>query len=112
MYKRQIEFMINNFGSKRVKNSFNSKSKLVEIGDHSYSHKIVKKIKTRPDKVPANFKEIKEEFQINTNLFQKHLSEDIAKWGFRTPLGHKEGLKCEFKLLDTLKNLKVKYNSP
>ena len=106
-----IESMINNFGSKRVKNAFNSKSKLVEIGDHSYSHKIVKKIKTRPDKVPANFKEIKEEFQINTNLFQKHFSEDIANRGYRTPLGHKGGLKGEFKLLDTLKNLKVKYIS-
>ena len=77
-----IESMINNFGSKRIKNAFNSKSKLVEIGDHSYSHKIVKKIKTRPDKLPANFKEIKEEFQINTDLFQKHFSEqNIFAWG-------------------------------
>ena len=107
-----VESMINNFGLKRVKNAFNSMSKLVEIGDHSYSHKIVKKINTRPDKLPANFKEIKEEFQINTNLFQKYFSgQDIVNRGYRTPLGHKNGLKGEFKLLDSLKNLKVKYIS-
>ena len=106
-----FESMINNFGPERVKKVFNSKSKLVEIGDHSYSHKIVKRIKTRPDKLPANFKEVKEEFQTNTNLFQKHFSKDFVSRGYRTPLGHKDGLKGEFKLLDTFKNLNVKYIS-
>jgi len=107
-----IESMSNNFGSERVKNAFNPNSKLVEIGDHSYSHKIVKKIKTRLDKLPANFKEVKEEFEINTSLFQKYFSkQDLVNRGYRTPLGHKNGVEGEFKLLDTLKNLKIKYIS-
>ena len=45
--------------------------------------RIVKKIKTRPDKLPANFEEIKEEFQINTYLFQKYFSEDIVNRGYK-----------------------------
>ena len=107
-----VESMVYNFGSERIRKAFNPKSKLVEIADHSYSHKIVKKIETRPDKIPANLREIKEEFELNTTLFQNYFpKKNIATRGYRTPLGHKNGLKREFKLLDTLKRLKIKYVS-
>ena len=107
-----IESMVYNFGLERIKKAFNSKSKLVEIADHSYSHKIVKKIETRLDKIPATLKEVREEYEVNTFLFQEYFSKkNIAIRGYRTPLGHKNGLKEEFKLLDALKNLKIKYIS-
>ena len=106
------ESMANKYGADRIQKAFNPVSKLVELCDHSYSHKIMKKIETRHDKIPITHSLVKEEFEINTELFQSIFpAVNIEKRGFRTPLGHKDGLKGEFKLLDTLKRLEIKYVS-
>lgn len=106
-----LESMSKRFGAKSLQNIFDVKNDLVEIGDHTYSHSIVKSISSRPDKTPSSYSKIKKEFFINTKLFQEILDLDIPNRGFRTPLGHYNGLKGENKLLDVLKELKINYVS-
>ena len=53
-------------------------------------------------------KEIQNYKQVINNIFPEI---NIEKRGFRTPLGHKGGLKGEFKLLDIFKRLEIKYVS-
>ena len=107
-----IESMVHHFGISRLKNAFKAYGSLVEIADHSFSHKTVKSIKTRPDKVPATFSEIREEFETNTILFSKYFDGmNIENRGYRTPLGHKYGLRGEFKLLNVFKDLNINYIS-
>ena len=49
-----LESMTTVFGKEEMKKSFCVNSPYVEIGDHSYSHSVVKKISTRPDKIPIS----------------------------------------------------------
>jgi len=106
-----LESMAKKFGDKSIQNAIMSDTTLVEIGDHTYSHSIVKSIATRPDKTPSTLSQIKEEYDINTKLFQEILNLEIPDRGFRTPLGHYNGLTGEEELLDLLKDLKIKYVS-
>ena len=106
-----LESMAKKFGDKSIQNAIMSDSMLVEIGDHTYSHNILKPIATRSDKTPSSLSQIKDEYDINTKLFQEILNLKITCRGFRTPLGHYNGLTGEEELLDLLKDLKIKYVS-
>jgi methionyl-tRNA formyltransferase len=107
-----LESMSAKFGKEKMKAVFTSPKELVEIADHSYSHRVMKNITTRPDKEPISLKEIKEEFEKNTKIFGNtfELTENLQR-GFRTPLGHHNGLQGEHKLLNAFKKLNVSYIS-
>jgi len=106
-----LQSMSNVFGNEEMKKIFDIKSSLVEIGDHSFSHNVVKKIKTRPDKIPISPQKVFEEFQKNTKIFKEIFDLEIPNRSFRTPLGHYNGLQGEEDLLDKLKEIGVKYVS-
>lgn len=106
-----LESMSSLFGKGEIKKVFGIDSSLVEIGDHSYSHSVVKKIKTRPDKIPITPEEVVEEFKKNTKIFKEIFDLNITKRAFRTPLGHSNGLEGENKILNKLRDLGVKYVS-
>jgi len=62
-----------------------------EIGNHGWSHDVVAPIPSRPDKNPLSPNLLREEL-IKTNQFLREILHlDIH--GFRTPLGHFEGLR-------------------
>lgn len=106
-----LESMTKQFGKESIKNVFLVNSNLVEIGDHTYSHNIVKSISSRPDKIPITPNKIQEEYNINTKLFQDIFDLEIPIRGFRTPLGHFGGLTGENELLNVLDKLRIKYVS-
>jgi len=106
-----LESMTKKFGKEAIESSFVIDSNLVEIGDHTYSHNIVKPIATRSDKVPSSLSKIRDEYNINTKLFQEIFNLEIPSRGFRAPLGHYNGLIGEDELLDLFKELKIKYIS-
>lgn len=106
-----LQSMNSVFGKEEMKKAFGIKSPLVEIGDHSYSHNIVKKIKTRPDKIPITPEEVIEEFQKNTGVFKEIFDLKIPNRAYRTPLGHHNGLQGEDELLRRLKKIGVNYVS-
>ena len=58
--------MAEKYGEDRIQKAFNPISTLVELCDHSYSHKVMKKIETRPDKIPIEHSLVKDEFEINS----------------------------------------------
>lgn len=106
-----LESMSALFGTGRMKKVFDIDSSLVEIGDHSYSHSVVKKIKTRLDKIPITPEEVIKEFKKNTKIFEEVFGLNITKRSFRTPLGHSNGLEGENEILNALHKLGVKYVS-
>lgn len=95
----------------RARNAFLPASALVDIADHTYSHNVVKAIKTRPDKIPMSPKMVAEEFDRNTALFKEILQLKKATRGFRTPLGHYRGLTGAYRLMDTLHRKGIPYVS-
>ena len=103
--------MSHKFGNKRLKNALDVNSQLVEIGDHSYSHNIVKKIITRPDKIPISTEQVDEEYKKNSFIFEDILEIKKVKRGFRTPLGHFNGIMGEQNLQDKLVKIGVNYVS-
>ena len=106
-----LESMSKKYGNKLMKNIFKINNDLVEIGDHTYSHNIIKSISSRPDKNPSSLSKIQEEYNTNTQLFQDILNLKIPFRGFRTPLGHFNGLQNNKELQKLFKELKVKYIS-
>lgn len=106
-----LESMANYFDKKTMVKAFNPNSSLVEIADHSYSHEIVKSIKTRPDKIPINHIKFQQEFNKNTEIFNNIFDDQLLERGFRTPLGHNDGLKGSYKLLDVIKKNEISYVS-
>ena len=99
------------YGKERLKNAFEPSNSLVEIGDHTYTHDIVKKIPTRPDKIPMKSNEIVKQYAQNSLLFRDTFGEGFNVRGYRTPLGHFNGLDKAYKLTDTLKRLNIPYVS-
>lgn len=99
------------YGSNRLKQAFRIENDLVEIGDHSYSHNVLKNITTRPDKIPITPEKMFEEYNLNTSLFKEILGIWIPNRGYRTPLGHYNGLKDESTLLRKMKESGVTYIS-
>ena len=95
-----LESMAMMFGKEEMKKSFCINSPYVEIGDHSYSHSTVKKILTRPDKIPISPEEVENEFKKNTDIFKNIFGLNIPNRSYRTPLGHADGLKDNEKLQD------------
>lgn len=106
-----LESMNFKYGSKRLQDSFYVQSDLVEIADHSYSHNVVKKIESRPDKIPISPKQLEEEYQKNSSIFEEILGVSVPKRGFRTPLGHHNGLNGEYQLLDKIIDSGITYIS-
>ena len=103
--------MVLKYGNDKMKDLFDPDNELVEIADHSYSHQVSKAILTRPDKEPLKAKEVLEEYQRNTEIFQDIFGKDLNGRGFRTPLGHRYGLQGKYRLLDLLKGEGVAYVS-
>lgn len=106
-----LESMNHKFDDIRLRNALNVNSQLVEIGDHSYSHNIVKKIITRPDKIPITAEQVVSEYKKNSTIFEDILEIKKPKRGFRTPLGHFNGLTGEHILHDKLVKVGVSYVS-
>lgn len=106
-----LEAMCNKFGDTKMVTAFDSNNRLVEIGDHSYSHRVLKIIPTRPDKLPLETPEIEREFDINTQLFTRIFRKDIGHRGYRAPLGHFEGLKNNPEIYTLLHRIGVSYVS-
>jgi methionyl-tRNA formyltransferase len=106
-----LKSMSYKFGSEHLRQAFAVDSPLVELGDHSYSHSILKKIEIRPDKSPISPQQAVEEYRINTKLFKDIFEKDIPSRGYRAPLGHFNGLHGEYVLLDKMVRAGVKYVS-
>ena len=106
-----LESMSLKFGKERMNNAFSVKDDNVEIADHSYSHNIVKPIKNRPDKIPLTPNQVIEEYHKNTKIFKELLGLDIPNRGYRTPLGHYEGLSNLDLLQDELLKSGILYVS-
>jgi hypothetical protein len=103
--------MCKKFGDRSVASIFDSDNPLVEIGDHTYSHQVLKHIPTRPDKIPMGIYEIQEEYKSNTILFKRVFGRDLSCRGYRTPLGYFEGLRNSPKITEILQDLGVAYVS-
>ena len=99
------------YDSKKLKQSFDVDNKLVEIADHSYSHNVLKSITTRPDKIPMTPEKVFEEYQLNTKIFDEIFGMSDYHRGYRTPLGHYNGLTGMNNLLEKMKQVGVKYIS-
>ena len=106
-----LESMNYKYGSERLRESFDINNQNVEIADHSYSHNVLKPIITRPDKIPLTPEKVFEEFQKNTKIFENIFGEKFEHRGYRTPLGHFQGLTKLNKLLEKMKLAGVKYIS-
>ena len=106
-----LESMNYKYGSEKLQNSFCVQSELVEIADHTYSHNVVKKIESRPDKIPLTPNQLKVEYENNSSIFEEILKINVPKRGFRTPLGHYRGLNGEFSLLDKMIDAGMTYIS-
>ena len=106
-----LESMATVFGNAKMKEVFCVNSPYVEIGDHSYSHNVVKKILTRPDKIPISPEDLENEFNKNTEIFKDIFGLSIPNRSYRTPLGHAGGIKDNEKLQKKLKEIGVKYVS-
>lgn len=106
-----IESMNKKYGSDVLREAFSPESQLVEIADHTYSHSILKKIETRQDKIPIGTNQISAEYEKNTKIFKKIFKRDFKTRGYRTPLGHYNGLQGEPKILNTLVEVGAKYLS-
>jgi len=106
-----LENMCGVFGSAALRDAFDLTNSLVEIGDHTYSHSVLKKIPTRPDRIPISVDQVREEYKRNTAVFKEHLGLEILHRGFRAPLGHFNGLTGEKSLLDALLQEGVRYIS-
>jgi peptidoglycan/xylan/chitin deacetylase (PgdA/CDA1 family) len=106
-----LETMNSIYGAQRLITAFQVNNSLVEFADHSYSHNILKKIDSRPDKTPIPPKQVVEEFRKNTDIFQEILEINIPNRGYRAPLGHFGGLEGEYRLLDRLLKVGVTYVS-
>lgn len=106
-----LEEMAAIFGRKSLAEALQAGSTLVEIGDHGYSHSILKKIPTRPEKKPITSSQAAEEFQRNTSVFRSILGIDIPHRGYRAPLGYYQGLSDRKTLLNCLLREGVSYIS-
>ena len=107
-----LESMSDIYGKEKMCEVFTSQKNLVEMADHSYSHRVMKKIPTRIDKIPITLNEVVSEFAQNSQLFSAVFkNNENNPRGYRTPLGHFNGLQGENKLLDTFKKLNVGYIS-
>jgi len=102
--------MVYRYDKDVIKTALDPKNQLVEIADHSYSHNIVRHISNRPDKIPLTPKQVSDEFSKNSLIFDEIL--DIKNInGFRTPLGHFNGLQGKFELLDHIVKAGMSYIS-
>lgn len=106
-----LESMCTKFGDTKLASAFDSDNSLVEIGDHTYSHQVLKNISTRPDKVPIDISEIEREFNINSLLFKRVFEREMGHRGYRAPLGYFEGLKSNPEIVSTLQDIGVSYVS-
>jgi len=95
-----LESMVNLFGKNDIINVLCNETSLCEIADHSHSHSVLKKIPTRPDKVPLKYEEISLEIQKNRLLFKEVFGDDSKTNGYRSPLGHYQGLTDDSRLQD------------
>lgn len=106
-----LESMSNKFGKDRLRDAFDPTSPLVEIADHTYSHNVLKKIPSRPDKTPVSSDVIIQEYDKNTQLFTQVFEQQLQNRGFRAPLGHYQGLQGETEILDGIRSCDILYIS-
>ena len=105
-----LQSMVYRFDKDIIKTALDPNNQLVEIADHSYSHNVVRHISNRPDKIPLTPKQVSDEFSRNSIIFEENL--DIKNInGFRTPLGHFNGLQGKFELLDNIVKAGMNYIS-
>jgi methionyl-tRNA formyltransferase len=106
-----LESMNYKWGPNAMKDALGLDSGLVEIGDHTYSHNVLKEVEGRPDKAPICVRQAIKEYKQNTQIIGDILGINAESRGLRTPLGHYHGLWGEYALLDKLKRAGVKYVS-
>jgi methionyl-tRNA formyltransferase len=105
-----LQSMVYKYDRDVIKTALEPTNQLVEIADHSYSHNVVNYITNRPDKIPLTPKQVYDEFSKNSIIFEELL--DIKNIeGFRTPLGHFNGLQGKFELLDNIVKAGMSYVS-
>jgi peptidoglycan/xylan/chitin deacetylase (PgdA/CDA1 family) len=105
-----LESFIHNIGLKRTAELFKSESDLTEIGNHTWSHSVVSKIPTRPDKIPLKPNETFDELRKTNDYLCQMLGISSVN-GFRSPLGHSYGLKNSPEVLEVIKKSGFKYVS-
>ena len=96
---------------RRFVDSFRIGDDGVEIGDHSYSHNVVKPIPQRTEKIPLTLHEIEAEYGRNTVLFEEICGLSMPSRGFRPPLGHHRGISGSPELQDKFASLGIRYIS-
>ncbi len=106
-----LRTMAYKFGNSNMRTSLNVSDPLVEIADHSYSHNVVLPIQNRPDKIPLTPKQVYDEFTKNSSIFDEVLNMKSTTRGYRTPLGHFNGLKGNFELIDKFVKAGITYVS-
>lgn len=107
-----LEDLKKRYGRQSVRDAFISGiSDAIEIGDHTYSHRPLIEIPTRKDKVAIPPNELAMEYHRNSDLFAEVFGIDLARRGFRAPLGHYRGLQGHEEIQEILYNCGVKYVS-
>jgi peptidoglycan/xylan/chitin deacetylase (PgdA/CDA1 family) len=106
-----LESMAAQFGKERLREAFSVGNPLVEVADHTYTHRLFKAIPTRPDKEVATPAEIIEEYDIDTEILRSILKLNLPTRGLRAPLGYYGGLRTESELLDVLSGHGISYIS-
>ena len=106
-----LESMAYRFGPDGIREVLRPDSPPIEIGDHTYSHNILKRVETRPDKTPICTRRVEQEYRRNTKIIWDILGINAESRGLRVPLGHYHGLQGEYNLLDKLKRAGVRYVS-
>jgi len=103
-----LEQAIQQYGNNYVESTFNVSNKYIEIAQHTFSHVIVKRIKTRQDKNVVSKEEFMKDIMKASNCIYKYLRKKPI--GLRMPLGYEREI-TDTNILNIICKAKIKYTS-
>lgn len=106
-----LESMSTMFGKAEIVDVFSSDKGLVELGDHTYHHDILKPLPSRPDKKALTHLQLRKEIRLNNAAFQEVFDTEMKGRGLRSPLGYFQGMSGQYKSLDVLQREGIGYIS-
>lgn len=86
-----LDQSVDQLGREEVRETFQPENDLVEIGQHTYSHPVIARIPTRPDKTPVSPENLRFELKQAEDYILEYLG--VKPRGLRTPLGYARGLR-------------------
>jgi methionyl-tRNA formyltransferase len=106
-----LESMATMFGKAEMVDVFSGKDGLVELGDHTYHHDILKPLPSRPDKKALTHIQLRKEIRLNDGAFDRIFGNELKGRGLRSPLGYHKGMHGQYKSLDVLQRAGISYIS-